>query len=113
MAGTPLFDHEAQASRVIIVDTDGADVPVPQAPVQRTPAISRVNTATTTNVAAGKKSYSYAVVASASAASPTLGGVALPAGTVITWQAPDQDTLAAAPALVTVSGDDVIVTVLA
>jgi hypothetical protein len=121
--GGGLTDAELRATPVPVT-TDGltdaelraAPVPVsgtvtatPPASVQRVTAITRVATATTTAITAGKKSYSVAVVTAASVASPTLDGVALPAGATVSFTAPDNDTLEAA-SVVTVSGDDVIIT---
>lgn len=102
-------DNEAKATRVTMVAADGSASGGGAASVQRVTAISRVATATTTSITAGKKSYTVAVVAAASAASPTLDGVALPAGSTFTFEAPQGDTLEAA-SVVTVSGDDVIIT---
>lgn len=77
--------------------------------VARTSSIQRVNTAATTAIAAGTQSYTVTVVAAASAASPTLGGVALPAGYTATYSVVyGRDTLPAA-SVVTVAGDDVII----
>lgn len=103
------IDDAAQATRVTLVDTSGTAYSAgAAASVQRTTAISRVNTATTTNITAGKKAYTVAVITVASAASPTLGGVALPVGSY-SFEAPPGDTLDA-KSLVTVLGDDVIIT---
>ncbi len=101
------LDDTAQATRVIGVDATGTPV-AGAAAAQRVTGISRVATATTTAITAGKKSYTVAVVTAASAASPTIDGVAVPAGTSLTWEAPPNDTLEAA-SVVTVSGDDVII----
>lgn len=100
-------DDAAKATRVTVVDSSGTAGAGSSATVQRTTAISRVNTATTTSITAGKKSYTVAVVTAASAASPTLGGVALPVGSY-SFEAPPNDTLDA-KSLVTVSGDDCII----
>lgn len=104
--GGGLTDAELRATPVPVAGTVTA---TPPASVERVTAIARVATATTTAITAGKKSYSVAVVTAASVASPTLDGVALPAGVTISFTSPDNDTLEAA-SLVTVSGDDVIVT---
>lgn len=104
--GGGLTDAELRATPVPVSGTVTA---TPPASVERVTAIARVATATTTAITAGKKSYSVAVVTAASVASPTLDGVALPAGVTISFTSPDNDTLEAA-SLVTVSGDDVIVT---
>ncbi len=77
--------------------------------VGRTPSIQRVNTATTTTIAPGYRSWSVFVVVAASAASPTLNGVALPAGATVEFSAPDSETMGGAT-LVTSTGDDVIIT---
>lgn len=103
------IDDAAKATRVTLVAADGTASPGSGATVQRVTAIARVNTATTTAITAGKQSYTVAVVSAASAASPTLDGVALPAGSSFTFEAPPGDTLEAA-SVVTVSGDDVIIT---
>lgn len=101
------IDDGARATRVTIVGTDGSASASGAASVQRVTAISRVATATTTSISAGKKAYTVAVIAAASAASPTLAGVALPVGSY-SFEAPPGDTLEA-ESLVTVSGDDVII----
>lgn len=75
---------------------------------QRTTSIQRVITATTTTLVAGHRSYTVTVIAAASAASPTLDGVALPVGYTASYSADGANTLEAA-SLVTVLGDDVIV----
>lgn len=75
---------------------------------QRTKSTVRVNTATTTNVAAGARRIAVTVVAAASAASPTVDGVAIPYGTTWYVEADGANTLPAT-AVVTVSGDDVII----
>lgn len=77
----------------------------------RVEGITRYNSAGTRTVGAGKRSYSVLVVAAASAASPTLGGVALPAGWSGEFTAPVNDTLTGL-SLVTVGVDDVIVTAI-
>lgn len=97
------IDGTARATRVITVGSAGTSS------TQRVTAIARVATATTTAITAGKQSYTVAVVAAASTASPTLDGVALPSGSSVTFSAPTGDTLEAA-SLVTVLGDDVIIT---
>lgn len=101
------LDATAKATRTIGVDAAG--VPTSAAPVVRVEGITRYATAGTRTVGAGKKSYSVQVVTAASAASPTLGGVALPAGWSGEFTAPDNDTLTGL-SLVTVGVDDVIVT---
>lgn len=101
-----LTDAELRATPVEVEGEVTVDLP---ASVQRVTAIQRVITATTTSITAGKKSYSVAVVTAASGSSPTLDGVALPAGVTVSFSAPDNDTLESA-SLVTVLGDDVIVT---
>jgi hypothetical protein len=63
----------------------------------------------TRNIPAGRKSYTVAVIAAASAATPTFDGVALPAGTVLTFSAESGDTLPSAT-LISVAGDDVLYT---
>lgn len=103
-----ILDPDAHAERVLPVDAAG-NVTVGAV---RTPTVQRVNTATTTNVAAGALGLSVLVVAAASAASPTVGGVAIPAGVSVSFEAPTDDTLATI-AIVTVSGDDVIITKVA
>lgn len=102
-------DDGAAATRVTLVTAAGAATAAAAA-VARTAAISRVATATTTTITAGKKAYTIAVVTAASAASPTIGGVAVPVGSY-SWEAPPGDTLSAL-AVVTVSGDDVIISTL-
>ena len=102
-------DDSARATRVTMVAADGSASANTGATVQRVTAIQRVATATTTSITAGKKAYTVAVVTAASAASPTLGGVALPQGASFTFEAPPNDTLDA-KSLVTVLGDDVIIT---
>lgn len=125
-------DQVALATRVIAVDSAGTPIPPggggltdaqlravpvpvsgtvtanPPATVQRVTAITRVITATTTAITAGKKSYTVTVIAAASAASPTLDGVALPAGYTASYSSPSNDTLESA-SVVTVLGDDVII----
>lgn len=73
----------------------------------RTQSITRVTTAVTTAIAAGSRSFTVTVVAAASAASPTLDGVALPVGYTGTIAA-DGNNVLAASSLITVAGDDVI-----
>lgn len=68
--------------------------------------LARINTATTTPIAAGALSYTVIVITAASAASPTLDGVALPLGE-FTFGTDGSGTLDAA-SLVTVAGDDVL-----
>lgn len=87
----------------------GAELITPGPGVALAKSITRVNTATTTPIAAGAESYSVTVVSAASAASPTLDGVALPVGYTATFSVVyARDTLPSA-SLVTVSGDDVII----
>lgn len=105
-------DDEARATRVTMVAANGSASASSAATVQRAVTIARVATATTTSITAGKYSYTVAVVAAASAASPTLGGVAIPVGTSLTFSAPPRDTLPAA-SVVTVTGDDVIISTIA
>jgi hypothetical protein len=101
------IDSTAQAARVTMVATDGTSTGTPG--VARTKSLTRVNTATTTSITAGKKSYTVIVVAAASAASPTLDGVALPAGVSLTFSViSNNDTLPSA-SLVTLAGDDVLI----
>jgi hypothetical protein len=68
-----------------------------------------VTTPGTRNIPAGRKSYTVAVIAAASTATPTFDGVALPAGTVIAFSAESGDTLPSAT-LISVAGDDVLYT---
>ncbi len=91
------------------VDVGNFPASYPQPTTQRTTGLVRVNTATTTAITAGSRSYSVTVVAAASSASPTLEGVAIPMGMTVRYEAPENDTLEAA-SVVTVSGDDVIIT---
>ncbi len=77
-------------------------------PVGRTPGILRVNTGTTTTIPAGYRSWSVYVVAQASVASPTLGGVALPLGVSVEFSAPNDETMRGMT-LVTATGDDVVI----
>lgn len=77
----------------------------------KTKSISRVITAVTTNIAAGKNSYTVAVIAASSSSSPTLDGVALPVGAVVSFAASQNNTLPSA-AIVTAVGDDVLITVV-
>lgn len=101
------LDNVAEAERVTVVGPGGA--PVFPLPVSRVTSITRVATAMSTPITAGKQSYTVTVVSAASAASPTLDGVALPAGYTATFSISNPgDTLEAAT-LVTVSGDDVII----
>lgn len=74
----------------------------------RNQKIQRVSTATTTTIPRGVRSFSVTVVTAASAASPTLDGVALPAGFTGSFDADGYDGLHEMD-LVTVSGDDVII----
>lgn len=75
---------------------------------QRTTTITRLTVGADRTIPAGTRSYTVTVVAAASAASPTLDGVALPVGYTATFSAPENDTLEAAE-VATVAGDDVIV----
>lgn len=101
------IDDGARATRVTLVASDGSVPPDAAAAVQRVTGIVRVATATTTPITAGKKAYTVAVITAASAASPTLDGVAIPVG-AYNYEAPPGDTLESA-SVVTVSGDDVII----
>lgn len=103
------LDDAAKATRVVMVDSGGGSGGALPTPVQRTTNISRVATATTTPIAAGARSYSVTVLGVASDASPTLDGVALPYGMTVRFAAPNNDTLEAA-SLVTLAGDDVLIT---
>lgn len=100
-------DSTAQATRCLVVDPSGTPV-VPPTPVQRATTVTRLTAGGDRNIPAGRTSYTVTVVAASSGASPTLDGVALPAGYTGTFTAPNYDTLEAA-AVVTVAGDDVIV----
>lgn len=73
--------------------------------------ITRFAVAGTRTVGAGSFSYSVTVISAASAASPTLGGVALPVGFTASYAPRNADTLTGL-SLVTVTGDDVMVTVI-
>jgi hypothetical protein len=97
------IDNSAQAQRVTSVapGTTGA--------VARTTSVQRVNTATTTNVAAGAQAYTFTVVAAGSTASPTLGGVALPQGYTASFSITNPGDTLGAIALVTSAGDDVVI----
>jgi hypothetical protein len=97
------------------VDTSNRLVTVPTG-VERSKSVVRYSsTATggttpgTRNIPAGRKSYTVAVIAAASSATPTFDGVAIPAGTVITFSAESGDTLPSAT-LISVAGDDVLYT---
>lgn len=97
------IDNTAKAQRVTVVSGGGGGA------VQRVTSIQRVNTATTTPIAAGTQSYTVTVVTASGAASPTLDGVALPAGYTATYAVTNPgDTLEAA-SMVTATGDDVII----
>lgn len=98
------IDLAARAQRILSVDTSGN----PMSGAQRTTGIQRVNTATTTNIAAGLRSYSITVVTASSAASPTIAGVAVPAGYTVNYTADGANTLSGI-AVVTSTGDDVII----
>ena len=103
-------DTAAEAQRVMLVDGSGEALdPGAGGGVARASGISRVATATTTAITAGARSYSVTVIAAASAASPTLDGVAIPQGVTVRFEADGDNTLDAA-SLVTVSGDDCLIT---
>jgi hypothetical protein len=101
-------DDAARATRVTVVDASGESGGALPDPVERATTATRVATAATTAIAAGARSYSVTVLAAASAASPTLDGVAIPVGMTVRRVAPNNDTLEAA-SVVTVSGDDVLI----
>lgn len=103
------FDTTATAQRIIAVDAAGT--PTAVAAITHVETITRYNTAGTRTVGALARSYNVAVVSAASAASPTLGGVALPAGYSVEFTAPQADKVTGL-SLVTVTGDDVLVTVI-
>lgn len=103
-------DDVARAQRVLTVDSSGNPTSG-GAPTTHVETITRYNTAGTRTIGAAARSYSLVVIAAASAASPTLGGVALPAGYAAEFTAPQADKVTGLP-LVTVTGDDVIVTVI-
>jgi hypothetical protein len=107
------FDSTLKAQRFIPVDLSGNEYLISgaTAPVAHVETITRYATAGTRTVGAGNRSYSVAVVSAASVASPTLGGVALPVGYAAEFTAPQADTVTGL-SLVTVTGDDVIVTVV-
>lgn len=73
--------------------------------------ITRFAVAGTRTVGAASFSYSVTVISANSAASPTLGGVALPVGFTASYSPRNADSLTGL-SLVTVTGDDVIVTVI-
>lgn len=98
-------DDVARAQRITLVDSSGGGA------VTHIETITRYNSAGTRTVGASARSYSVMVVAVASVASPTLGGVALPVGYAVEFTAPQADNLTG-QSLVTVTGDDVIVTVI-
>ena len=101
-------DDVSRATRCLAVDSSGNPVPV-LVSAQRVTSIQRVTGAASTAITAGKQSYTVTVVAAASAASPTLDGVALPAGYTATFAITNPgDTLESAT-LATVLGDDVII----
>lgn len=111
-------DPAAQATRVMTVAADGSTSGGSAAPVVRTTTVARyasagpagVTAPGTRNISAGAISYSVAVLTAGSTATPTLNGVALPAGSSVDFTATrSADTLAAAT-LITVAGDDVIFT---
>jgi hypothetical protein len=100
------IDLTAMAQRTLAVDSGGN----PLSGAVRTTGISRVNTATTTNIAANLRSFSVTVVAASSGSSPTLGGVPLPAGYTANYAADGANLLnAGTTPLVTAAGDDVII----
>lgn len=87
----------------------GTVTTTPAAGIQRSKSTTRQTTATTLNIPVGRQSYTITVIAAASAASPTLDGVALPVGYTATFSVVyGRDTLPAA-AIATVVGDDVII----
>lgn len=98
------IDNAARAQRMLSVDASGN----PTSGSQRTTAMQRVNTATTTNIAAGLRSYSITVLAASSSSSPTIGGVAAPAGYSVNFMADGANTLTGM-AVVTATGDDVMI----
>lgn len=98
------IDNAARAQRVTNVDASGN----PTTGATRTTALQRVNTATTTNIAAGLRSYSITVLAASSASSPTIGGAAAPAGYTVSFTADGSNTLTGM-AVVTATGDDVLI----
>jgi hypothetical protein len=100
------IDRTARATRVLSVNAAGTPTGGGE---QRTTTFQRVDSADTTAIPAGTVAYSVAVITAASAASPTLDGVALPANVAINYEAPPGDTLEGA-SVVTVEGDDVIIT---
>lgn len=97
------------------VEVFGTVTAEPPAPVSRETEYIRYSDAGPTGVSAhgshaipaGLKSYFITVATAAGATSPTLDGVAIPAGVTIRYEAPYGDTLEAAT-LVTAAGDDVI-----
>lgn len=97
------IDTTAQAQRVVSLAPGGAGS------TARTPTVQRVNTATTTNVAAGAQAYTFTVISAASAASPTLGGVALPQGYSASFSISNPGDTLGAISLVTSTGDDVMI----
>ncbi len=86
-------------------------VPVTLPTTQLTTTITRLTGGADLNIAAGARSYTITVISAASAASPTLDGVALPVGYSATFTAPGEHTLEAA-AILTAPGDDAIVLVI-
>ena len=107
-----LTDDELRATPVVVT---GSVTTTPPVAVSRVTEYVRYADAGPTGISAhgthtitaGKKSYSIAVIAAASEDSPTLDGVAIPANTVLEFEAPPNDTLEAA-SLVTVAGDEVL-----
>jgi hypothetical protein len=106
---------DGTSDRRAAVDTSNRLVTVPTG-VERSKSVVRyassgtgVTTPGTRNIPAGRKSYTVAVIAAASSATPTLDGVALPAGTVLSFSAESGDTLPSA-SLISVAGDDVLYT---
>lgn len=106
---------DGTSDRRATVDTSNRLVTVPTG-IERSKSVVRyassgtgVTAPGTRNIPAGRKSYTVAVIAAASTATPTLDGVALPAGTVMSFSAESGDTLPGAT-LISVAGDDVLFT---
>jgi len=97
------IDNVAQAQRVTSV------APGTTGSTARTTSVQRVNTATTTNVAAGAQAYTFTVITASSASSPTLGGVALPQGYTASFSIVNPGDTLSAISLVTATGDDVMI----
>lgn len=102
-AGAAAVNIQDGGNSITVDGTVGITLPS----ATRTQSIVRVTTAVTTTIAAGSRSFTVTVVAAASAASPTLDGVALPVGYTGTIAA-DGNNVLAASSLITVAGDDVI-----